>query len=353
MKSDKHVVWVTPGFAPSERDDAAMPTIQNLALEFKRAHPELELTIVSLHFPLTASTYFWNSIIVHGLGWANAGYPMRFFLWKKAMRKLHEIHSNKRIDVIHSFWYSESALLTDYFAKRLNIPHVCSVMGQDVHPGNRYSRLLRNRKIFTVGISERSSEMLRISCGREVDATIAMGIEPVPEVSSANKVIDIIGVGSQSPVKRWDKFLTVIAIVVRNYPKVIVQLVGDGPESENLTRIVIDLSLQNNVTFAGRLSRSETLVQMQKSRILLHTSETEGMGYIFPEAAACSCYIASTPVGIVEEDEFTCVSDENGKLAEQICKWLGANADAPARCRFTIENTANSYHDIYEKLIVR
>lgn len=352
MKSGKHIVWVTPGFAAREQDDAAMPTLQNLAMEFMRSHPEVKLTIVSLHFPLKESEYFWNGIKVHCLGGANVGYPLRFLLWRKARRKLRAIHHETKIDLVHSFWYSESALLADQFAAAFHVPHVCSVMGQDVRPENRYFRLLRNRNFFTVGISARSSELFHTSGGKKVDTIIPMGIEPIHFNDDVGKSIDIIGVGSLSAVKRYDKFLDIIAMVAATFPDVKVELVGDGPELQSLEAKAKESGLSSTIRFAGKLTRKDALNEMRKSRILLHTSEMEGMGYIFPEAAACSCYIASTPVGIVTADDFTFVSESNSELAGQICLWLSQIQAAPARSRYTISDTANSYQDIYAKLIV-
>ena len=348
MRSDKHILWLTPGFPGSVEDDSTTPTIQNLALAFKRAHPEITLTIVSIHFPFAPDAYVWNEISVHAAGGANARYPMRFFVWRRVRKLLEKIHSEKRIDLIHSFWYSEAALLANRFCKKNNLPHACTLMGQDVQQSNRYLNVLRKAQMIKVAISERAANDFKQSTGTSVEAIIPFGVEPVAE-QHALRTIDVLGVGSFIKLKRFDWFLEIVAAVKVKHPQLKVTLVGDGAEMETLRKMISENELGENVTLSGWLKRKEVLNLMARSKIFLHTAESEGMGYVFAEAAARGCYLASTPVGIASSSESWFVSEDKTQLEKQISTWLETELKFKSRVMYAIEDTANAYVELYEK----
>lgn len=347
MKSNKHVVWITPGFAKSELDTTTIPSMQKLALQFQKSNPEITLEVLAIHFSFQTQTYLWNNITVHCLGGKNARYPGRFLLWRRVLKKLSEIHLENRIDIVHSFWYSESALLASLFCKKRSIHHICSIMGQDAQRNNKYFWWLKRYPIIKVAISNRNAHDFLIASGLKADAIIPIGIDPFVVDDKGPRHIDIIGVGTLSKVKRLDIFLRVVERVklVRSNLKVLI--VGDGPDRESIQEYVRRLGLEDTVRFTGLVPRTEALGFMAQSKILLHTSEWEGMGYIFLEAAACGCLIAATPIGIVEQDQFTFVSPNEEILAEQIIQWLETETEYESRYPYLLEHTTREYVNLY------
>lgn len=353
MKFNKHIVWITPGFAKSELDSTTIPTMQALALEFKRANPEATLEIVTIHFPFQPQSYLWNEIKVHCIGGANVAYPMRFAVWRRAIKKLSEIHLSKPIDVVHSFWYSEPAFLANRFCRKRSVAHVCSIMGQDAQKSNRYLALLKSKRIVTVAISNRTAEDFFIASGLKADEIIPFGIDKIDVSIDRLRRIDVVGVGGLSSVKRFDKFLRIVGLVSLVRADIKVLLIGDGPERAALEKLVKALGLHRIVQFVGKVPRNEVIDLMAQSKILLHTSISEGMGYVFLEAAACGCYIVATPVGIVSPDQFSFVNEDEGYLANSILNLLDSDILFASRYPYVLQRTSLSYANLYSKVMSR
>jgi len=350
MKSNRHIVWLTPGFASSAGDDYTTPTLQNLAKAIAEHYPSIRITIVAIHFPYAAGEYMWNNINVISIGAANSKYPKRFFSWRKVLRELAHIHKTNAIHCVHSFWYSEAALLAERFCKREGIAHVCTVMGQDAQKANRYIKLLRKKEIHTVAISERCANDFRDYTGVAVDAIIPFGLEPLEFKEQGARKIDVIGVGTLTASKRFERFITIIGLLKQRRPGIHVLLVGDGPERRKLEAAVQELDLTDTILFTGLVSRKEVLNRMAEAKVFLHTAETEGMGYVYLEAAASGCYVVSTPAGIITSDEFSFVSDNNEAMVKQILVALDSSSFR-SRIPYTSKNTAAEYVDLYSNLV--
>ncbi len=351
MKCIKHIVWITPGFAASEADDFTIPAMQTLALEIRKQNPETKFTIIAIHFPYKEEIYNWNGITVHAIGGANGKFPFRFLTWRKVNVVLAKIHKESKIDLIHSFWLSEAALLAQKFCGRLGIKHVSTLMGQDTLPSNRYLKFLKLYSISKVAQSDRSANQFLETTGKKTDAVIPFGIDSFKLTTGINREIDIIGVGSLSEIKNYGKFIEIISLVKKILPEVSVILIGEGPQLVLLQQEVQRRKLSENIILKGRLSRDETLVWMQKSKIFLHTSNSEGMGYVFFEAAMCGCNIVSTPVGIVANDQFTFVESNVNEMAKEIVKWLTTKQEYKSREVYSIEQSAKEYLSLYQKSI--
>jgi len=79
------------------------------------------------------------------------------------------------------------------------------------------------------------------------------------------------------------------------------RLVGDGPERGELQALANDLGLGDAVTFAGRLSETETLEEIARSDILVLPSFMEGLPIVLMEAMALGVpVVASRVAGIPE-----------------------------------------------------
>ena len=79
------------------------------------------------------------------------------------------------------------------------------------------------------------------------------------------------------------------------------RLVGDGPERRDLEQLVSELNLVDRVTFAGRLTETDTLAEIARSDVLVLPSFMEGLPIVLMEAMALGVpVVASRVAGIPE-----------------------------------------------------
>jgi glycosyltransferase involved in cell wall biosynthesis len=116
----------------------------------------------------------------------------------------------------------------------------------------------------------------------------------------------ILGVGSLSPVKRWDRLLGAVVSLKRRGFDFCVRIVGTGPLRETLTQQVQALNVADCVEFMGQ--RDDIPDLLAQATFLAHTSDSEGCPNSVMEAMACGRAVVSTSVGdtpVVIEDEKT------------------------------------------------
>lgn len=297
---------MVPGFAANEQDYWCLPPVQALAVAFKENYPQHRLSIVAIHYPYQKGRYTWKGLTINAIGGKNRRLPQKFLTWRSCLKTLQQLHREQKVDLIHSFWLNEPAWLAARFAKRVKIPHFCTVMGQDALKDNKYLKRLALKEIETFCISVRSAQALKNSCGKEARAIIPWGADAlVREFPSKieTKNIDILGVGSMVEVKNYALFLDVLALLTKEKPKLRAIIVGPGPLTDKLKAKAQTLGIAEQVSFPGFLDRPEVFKLMDRSRVFLHTADYEGQGYCFVEAAARAVPIVSTPVGMAKESQ--------------------------------------------------
>jgi len=115
--------------------------------------------------------------------------------------------------------------------------------------------------------------------------------------TKANDAIDfafpkeyIIHVGRFAKVKRHDILIKAFAQIKNKNIKLV--LVGEGSEQENIIQLVKKLHLQNRVIFAGFFENPFPIIQ--KAKLLVLSSESEGFGNVLIEAQILQVPIVST-----------------------------------------------------------
>jgi glycosyltransferase involved in cell wall biosynthesis len=297
------VLFITPGFAQNEEDSTCIPPLQSFARAL--AAQGVEPMIVALEYPFQTEAYRWHGLNVLPCGgrnrWLNK--PLTIL---KAINYAQKAHRVKPFDVVHSFWFGLPFLVGFLISKILKIRHVCTFMGQDVNTGFYHAALwLQHPKDALVTLSAYQQTTLRETARIAVRHIIPWGLDPRDFPSErplqAQRAIDIIGVGALVPVKNWYLWLQVVALLVRHYPRLQAILIGAGPELAALERQLRERGLQENVQLKGALPREVVLRHMTQAKILLHTADFEGFGYVLTEAAHLGCKVISTPVGCAPE----------------------------------------------------
>ena len=138
MISSKNILILTPGFPADENDDTCIPPLQEFLIEFSNQFPCVKFFIITLQYPLENKKYSWQNIPVYSCRGKNKKFPLRFSSWIKAFKFFLKIKKENEINVIHSFWLGEAALLGTFFSYVSKIPHLNTLMGQDVLKENKY-----------------------------------------------------------------------------------------------------------------------------------------------------------------------------------------------------------------------
>jgi len=77
-------------------------------------------------------------------------------------------------------------------------------------------------------------------------------------------------------------------------PKIHLNILGDGPQTENLKKLVLELDLEQNVTFMGFVDNSKVAKFYQKADVFVSMSKAESWGQMYLEAMACGLAIITT-----------------------------------------------------------
>jgi glycosyltransferase involved in cell wall biosynthesis len=301
MSKAQSILLVTPGFPRDEDDTTCIPALQELVTGLRKHAPSITLKVIALHYPGTSKTYHWHGIEVCAIGADNCSYPKRLVYWKKLQKKVKGWHEKYCFDLIHTFWYGELNIVLERFSKQVNVPLYCTFMGQDALPDNKYAGRINIPEERLISLSAFHQQNIKEHLGLTPKTIIPWGMNKVA-FASQEKNIDIINIGWFNDIKRQDQALAIMKELIFQDPSLQCVFVGDGPHLPKLKTAVDQDGLSDNILFMGHLDRPSTLMILGKSKLLLHTSDYESYGMIFPEAVAAKTMIVSKAVGIAREE---------------------------------------------------
>jgi glycosyltransferase involved in cell wall biosynthesis len=338
-KSKKHIVLITPGFPSNEMDTSCIPALQIFCKALIK-NEELKLSVITLHYPFTTKSYAWNSIDVHPLGFQNRP-SIPLISGRKVKNRIRDIHSKDPVDLLHSFWLGECSLAGYQFSRKNSIDHIITLMGQDARKGNRYARLLPVKEMNIISLSKFQQDLFYENYRAE-STLIPWGVDSKSISPSAEKTIDVIGIGSLIPLKDYSAFIKIIHKLKVDFPDIKSEIIGEGKMRSKLEKQILALGLENNLTLLGSLSYEETQNRLAKSKVLLHTSQYESFGMVFAEALANNTYIVSRRTGFAKMSDHWHTGDTEDDFIFGCKKFLDSdkrhNADYP-----DIERTVQDY----------
>lgn len=144
-------------------------------------------------------------------------------------------------------------------------------------------------------------------------------------------------------------------------------IVGTGPEKENLTKLVQDLGIEDDVSFLGYLpERADVYAFFDAIDVFLFPSYYEGFGVAVVEAMATGTPVIVNDIPVMREvvgdaglfvdatdtDELASVMEELYTNEEKRGS-LGEQADQRAKNKFSLEKTVESYTSLYRGLVDR
>lgn len=293
-KQEKTLVILTPGFPKDEADSTCLPMQQQLVKSLRINNPGLNITVLAFQYPYHSKKYDWFGIEVIPFNGRNKGGLQRLWLRQRIKRVLKTINCNYSIASLLSFWYGECAVVGHQFADKNSLRHFCWVLGQDAKKENKYPRKVFLRPGELIALSDFLKDEFKRNHGVEPQHLVTAGIEPnLFEKTSTQRDIDILGVGSLIPLKQYEIFIEIIAVIKKKLPAIKAVLAGDGPERQKLQNLVIKSGLEKNIEIRGEITYGEVLQLMQSSRLLIHPSSYEGFSGVCLEALFAGAQVIS------------------------------------------------------------
>ena len=340
-KITKHIVFITPGFPENEADTTCIPALQVYAKELQK-QKNIQLSVITLHYPFTKTEYNWYNVKVIPLGFNN-----RKLLFKKSLvqKTLDKLHQQNPIHTLHSFWLGECALAGYRFSKKHSIKHICTLMGQDAKKRNKYAKILPLKKMNLITLSK-FQQALFLKNYKTSSTIIPWGVSKELSHSKANKIIDIIGIGSLISLKNYTAFIQTIQLLKLKNPLIKAVLIGDGLLKEKLKKEIKKLKLEQNIELKGTISYAGTQKYLSQSKILLHPSTFESYGMVFAEALANNVFIVSKKVGFAETCNYWKTEDTVKGFFEE-CQYF-LKQDTPNISSYpNVDTTTREYLKLY------
>jgi N-acetyl-alpha-D-glucosaminyl L-malate synthase BshA len=195
--------------------------------------------------------------------------------------------------------------------------------------------------------------------GRLTDSPLRAELAP-----NGEKIL--VHVSNFRPVKRPADCVEILAKVKKDYPKVRLVMVGDGPERSAVSYRAEQLGVRDDTIFVGK--QANIAEYLGFSDVFLLPSELESFGLAALEALACELPVIATRIGgipeVVTDNETGYLSDigDTEKMSADTLKLLndeemrrafGERGREQAVERYGTEKIIPQYIAFYEKIMQR
>ncbi len=292
--STKTLVILSPGFAANEADSTCLPAQQQLAKTLNKEFPSIQIIILAFQYPFSDQPYLWNGISVIPFNGRNKSKLHRLSVWFRVWKQLNALKKKYTLIGLFSFWYGECTLVGHWFGKLNSIKHFTWLLGQDARKGNKYIQILRPQAAGLVALSDMLATEYKKNYLTRPAHVIPAGIDPKLYIEAPSvRDIDILGVGSLIPLKRYPLFIKMIAILKNEFPNIKAVICGKGEEENKLRSMITEAGLGDNILLTGEKPHTEVLQLMQRSKLFLHPSAYEGFGVVCLEALYAGAHVIS------------------------------------------------------------
>jgi len=195
--------------------------------------------------------------------------------------------------------------------------------------------------------------------GRLTDSPLRAELAP-----NGEKIL--VHVSNFRPVKRPADCVEILANVKKDYPKVRLVMVGDGPERSAVSYRAEQLGVRDDTIFVGK--QANIAEYLGVSDVFLLPSELESFGLAALEALACELPVIATRIGgipeVVTDNETGYLSDigDTEKMSadtlkllndEELRRAFGERGRDQAVERYGTEKIIPQYIAFYEKIMQR
>lgn len=371
---------VLPGFS-ADQDDWCIPALRHLVRELARTE---DVTVFSTRYPYRAARYEVDGVSVVAIGGGTARGVRTGAVWSATLRAIQSAHAERRFDVLHAFWATESGLLASVAGRVLRVPVLVSLAGGElvqlssIGYGDQRSAWERLKVRASLRLASRvsagSRQLVRRACGVRADVAYApLGVDttlfrpaaashsPPAAQQSASMAPPrhVLHVAALTPVKDQPTLLRAIAAV----PLAHLDVAGEGALLPLLQHLRRELGLDARVRFLGAVDHAALPALYQSADAFVLSSVHEAQCMAVLEAAACGVPTVGTAVGVVPElppeaaiavapgdpaalaEALRSLLDDSARLAE-----LGQSARERVEREFTLEHCTGRFRALYAEL---
>ena len=348
MKSNRHILFLSPGFPQNQQDSWVVTYFANYIKAFKNSNSEIQISIVTLEYPYLGQLYNWNTVPIYSMVTTKHKIykPLK---WIKVINLVKDINRKSKITTIHSLWLRECSFLAQHLGKMIKAKVICSAMGTELKSPNPYLRWINFNKIHLVAVSEFMQSHIKEKLKLD-SVVIPWGI---PEHyanfdHSMSRSVDLLFVGFLNELKNLKLFLEIVQALKKYIPKVNAVVIGEEYTPHHVKSMIDVYEIASEVKFEGRLKNKEVLKYMRNSKLLIHTSDFESMGYVMLEALSCGMNIISKKVGIAKKSKKWDLAETLDQFVALILEKLGNPLSGDPLVPYLMSDTINGYKKLYE-----
>ncbi len=128
-----------------------------------------------------------------------------------------------------------------------------------------------------------------------VNYNAAEETEAVP-FSAAVTPRQIVATARLTEWKGVDGIIRAVALLVRDFPDIVLKVAGDGPAEASLKALVRELGMESHIDFLGRVSRAETWHVRKTSQVYVLNSLYEGLPHTVLTSFAADIPVVATDI---------------------------------------------------------
>ncbi|MFT4283153.1 MAG: glycosyltransferase family 4 protein [Candidatus Woesearchaeota archaeon] len=282
-----------------------------------------------------------------------------FFAWKK----VKELCKANDYEFINTQFAVPTGPLGVFASKKFGFKNILSLHGGDIYdptkklsPHNSFFlrsivRWVLNNSSYVVAQSSNTKDnALNIYKPNKSIGVIALPYEEFKfkkvtraklGLSKENKYV--ISCGRLVKRKGFDFFLKVISKLPLNYKGIIL---GEGPERNNLEKLIKELKLEDRVKMPGFVSEEEKFQYLSNSDVYFLSSVHEGFGIVLQEAMQVGLPIVSTDNG--GQTDFVLKENliKHGNIQKATKKILNVKKTMYDLKQYDLKTIANKYLEV-------
>lgn len=282
--------------------------------------------------------------------------------------------SNWKPDLIHSH-YLFNLPIAVAIKKKYHIPIVATEHWSALESMRklRYVKVLSKYYKYSdsiISVSRHLASAIKRVSGAETTVIYNMVADDffVPNVTDrkfphARARVKFASVGNLVKLKGYDVLISAFKKVQEDNVAIELDIIGDGPERDDLERMVASLDLGDNISFHGKKGKNEVISLLCQSDCFVLSSRSETFGVVYAEAMAVGIPVIATDCGgpsefvnanqglLVPVGDVNALAEAMEKFARGEFKYSGNEIREYCRSLFSSASIANQISNIYKSVI--